>query len=135
MAKHSLHEQIAGDHTTSLRVFGIRLPDGTCPLVDWLEGLTNRQYAGIMSRFNTFAAQGFLRTPDSFNQLAAADPAKGHPRVDEVKHMSENLRAYVVGFSAGHSVAYVTHGSTKAKPKKLAVEIARARKIYEEGQS
>lgn len=133
MTKHRGHERIAGHESSKLRVFAIRLPDGTCPALEWLEGLNDRDQPAIGSRLEMLAERGWLRSPDSFNNLDEADAAKGHPRVDEIKHVGQNLRLYVVGFAPGSSVAYVTHGGKK--PKKVAREVDRARAIYKEGMS
>ncbi len=133
MAKHVRHEHLAGTPSTKLQIFAIRLPDGACPAVEWLTGLNTRQQAGIAARFRVLAEQGWLRSPEAFNKLDEADPRKGVPRVDEIKHVSLNLRVYVVDFSPGDRQLFVTHGTLKPKKNQVAKEVARARAIYKEG--
>jgi len=133
MAKHVLHEHLAGTPTTKLQVFAIRLPDGVCPAAEWLSGLNARQQAGIAARFRVLTEAGWLRSPDAFNKLDEADPHNGVPRVDEIKHVSLNLRLYVVDFSPGDRELFVTHGTIKPKKKQVAREVAKARAIYKEG--
>lgn len=133
MAKHVRHELLAGTPTTKLRVFAVRLPGGGCPAADWLAGLNTRQQAGIASRFRVLVEQGWLRSPDAFNKLDDADPRNGVPRVDEIKHVSLNLRLYVVDFSPGDDELFVTHGTIKPKKKQVAREVAKARAIFREG--
>lgn len=135
MAKHVPHEHIAGTTSTKLQVFAIRLPDGTCPAAAWLAGLNTKQQAAIASRLRMLSEVGWLRSPEAFNNLAEADPANGVPRVDEIKHVGQNLRLYVVGFSPGDTELFVTHGSLKPKKKQVAGEVARARAIYKEGNT
>lgn len=129
MTKHGphemLHERGRHDKTTVVAVVQV---DDSCPALEWLDGLSKRDRAGIRAKFQMFAEQGFLRTPDSFNQLEPGSP--NAPRVDEIKHVSCNLRAYIVGWAAGSPVAYVTHGSKKPKPKAVKTHVKRAREIF-----
>ncbi|WP_292604284.1 hypothetical protein [Nocardioides sp. REDSEA-S30_B4] len=116
-----------------MQIFGVRLPSGACPALEWLTGLNTKQQAGIAARFRVLAEQGWLRSPDAFNKLDEADPRNGVPRVDEIKHVSLNLRVYVVGFSPGDKELFVTHGTIKPKKNRVAKEVAKARAIYKEG--
>lgn len=134
MTKHMPYEHIAGTPTTKLQVFAIRLPDGTCPALEWLSGLTSKQQGAMASRLRILSERGWLRSPDAFNNLAEADVAKSAPRVDEIKHVGENLRLYVVDFSVGDSQLFVTHGTLKPKKNRVTVEVDRARAIYKEGK-
>lgn len=130
MTKHGGHEELyAGD---ALAVVAIQLRDGTCPVLEWADKLTETQWAAIQSRVEMFARRGWLKSPDSLRKLADADADKGLPSVLEIKHAGQNLRLYLVDFSAGDKVAYVTHGSTKPKKKGVTREVTRARSIYQE---
>lgn len=133
MAKHVRHEHLAGTPTTKLQVYGIRRADGSCPALDWLTSLNQRQQAGVAARFRVLTEAGWLRSPDAFNKLDEADPKVGVPRVDEIKHVSLNLRLYVVDFSPGDKELFVTHGTIKPKKNQVAKEVAKARAIYKEG--
>lgn len=133
MTKHVPHELLAGTASSAVQVYAIRLPDGTCPASQWLDGLNDKQAAAILARVSMLAERGWLRSPDSFNKLAEADPEKGLLQVDEIKHVGENLRLYVVGFRGGSELAFVTHGTYKPKKKQVATEVTRARAIYKEG--
>lgn len=130
MTKHGRHEGLyAGD---ALAVVAVRLRDGSCPVLQWADSLTAAQWAAIQSRVEMLARRGWLKSPDALRKLADADPAKGLPVVLEIKHAGQNLRLYLVDFSVGNKVAYVTHGSTKPKKKGVAREVTRARTIYQE---
>jgi hypothetical protein len=130
MTKHGVHEELyAGD---ALAVVAIRRPNGSCPVLDWATTLTDSQWAGIQARVEMFAHRGWLKSPGQVRKLADDDPAKGLPAVLEIKHTGHNLRLYLVAFSAGDKVAYVTHGTTKPKKNGVAREVARARSIYQE---
>lgn len=133
MTKHGPHELLAGTPKTALRVYAIRLPDGDCPALDWLTSLNPQQSAAIGSRLRIFSEVGWLKSPDAYNNLDEADPRSGVPRVDEIKHVGQDLRLYVVDFSPGDSTAYVTHGTKKPKKRQVAKQVARARAIYQEG--
>ncbi len=130
MTKHGPHEELyAGD---ALAVVAIRRPNGSCPVLDWAETLTDVQWAAIQSRVEMFAHRGWLKSPGQVRKLADSDADKGLPVVWEIKHAGQNLRLYLVDFSAGDRVAYVTHGTTKPKKNGVAREVTRARSIYQE---
>ena len=134
MAKHVRHEHLAGTPTTPLQVYAIRLSDTDCPALAWLRSLNRKEQAAIGSRLGTFAEVGWLRSPDAFNNLAEADPNNlDKPRVDEIKHVGQNLRLYVVDFTPGRNHAYVTHGTKKPKPRQVAKEVKKAREIFKKG--
>lgn len=131
MTEHGVHELLAGDPTTVLRLFAIRLPNGSCPTEEWIDGLSNAQSAAILARASMFAVRGWLKAPRAFNNLATADP--GGPRVDEIKHVGENLRLYIVNYSPGDRTAYATHGTYKPHKNRVGQEVSKARSIYQEG--
>lgn len=135
MTKQWSHAPITDVPNGKVQVYAIRLPDGSCPGLDWLEGLNPRQQAAAKARLEMFAERGWLKSPDAYRNLAPADPTAGLPAVDEIKHVGANLRIYVVGFTPGNAESFVTHGSAKPSKKRVKAEVTRARDIYREGMA
>jgi hypothetical protein len=135
MAKQWHHEPLTDVDGAKVHVYAVRLPDGSCPALDWLRSLSEREQAAVKARLDMLAERGWLKSPDAFRNLSAADSTNSVPRVDEIKHVGTNIRVYVAGFVAGSSEAFVTHGSYKPSKKRVKVEVARALEIYTQGMT
>jgi hypothetical protein len=128
MAKHDPHKVLC--EGPKLTVLGVVSEDGGCESEEWLANLDEKGQAAIGGRLTAFSERGWLVSPGSFNNLEEKDGDK--VRVDEIKHVGQNLRLYIADFSPGDVVAYATHGSLKPKPKGVSKHVKHARKIYEE---
>lgn len=108
------------------RVIGLVRPDGSCPALEFLEGLDSRAQARFRALLEQLTDVGWLRAPELMRDLQV----QGTPKVWEVKaDVGPGFRLYLIH---ERSDWIATHGTPKPGRRQVASEVRRARALRSE---